>query len=110
MKCPECDLEQPENTAICAGCGLSFEMWRQHNPSADLSKQASPKEMAFPDPEEEDSSGDISSPEAEIATGDASAEPGTSDDRDSSQGPGSGTVETTGDFSSAEKTGLRLSS
>jgi hypothetical protein len=30
MKCPECDLEQPENTAICAGCGLNFAMWRAH--------------------------------------------------------------------------------
>ncbi len=30
MKCPECDLEQPDDTAICSGCGLSFEMWRKH--------------------------------------------------------------------------------
>jgi hypothetical protein len=52
MKCPECDLEQPDSTAICAGCGLSFEMWRQHNPDADLSSTAVPKEMAFAESEE----------------------------------------------------------
>jgi hypothetical protein len=115
MKCPECDLEQPENTSICAGCGLSFEMWRQHNPGADLSTQASPKEMAFPDPEEEGSAIGISSPEKEPPAKKDSAKPASSDDGDSSRGPGSGTVQTTEDFSSKdkptimEKGGFRLS-
>jgi hypothetical protein len=30
MKCPECDTEQPDDTAVCKGCGLNFSMWVAH--------------------------------------------------------------------------------
>lgn len=53
MRCPECDLEQHDNATLCAGCGLSFEMWRKHNPPSAKAKPVPPKEMTFPVPEEE---------------------------------------------------------
>ena len=52
MKCPECDLEQPDDTAICANCGLSFEAWHAHNPAA--VKPAPDSGMTFPVQEEEE--------------------------------------------------------
>ncbi len=53
MKCPECDLEQHDNATLCSGCGLSFEMWRKHNPDLAKRPPVPPKEMAFPASEEE---------------------------------------------------------
>lgn len=64
MRCPECDLEQHDNAALCSGCGLSFAMWRQHNPPAKKAAPDPPKEMTFPVPEEK------SAPQDKAATTD----------------------------------------
>src|SRR5581483_12395062 len=63
MKCPECDLEQPDSTAVCSNCGLSFEVWRQHNP--DFEKKASEPgpEMTFPEAAEEKKEEEVGPPE-----------------------------------------------
>jgi len=54
MKCPECDLEQPDSTVLCAKCGLSFEAWRAMNPEPEHKPRALEQEMTFPvSPEEE---------------------------------------------------------
>ena len=102
MKCPECDLEQPDSAAICAGCGLSFEMWRQANPGVDLSADAPHKEMSFPGPEEETQAPSGDNTPTEKETEEEGAAPGTADHA-SNQGPGSASAGPTEDFPSEDK-------
>lgn len=67
MKCPECDTEQPDDTAVCKGCGLNFSMWVAHTGESlkptvappeepaenPVEEPASPKAEAKSDPEEQ---------------------------------------------------------
>ncbi len=48
MKCPECDLEQPDHTPVCGKCGLNFALWRIHAGETPAAKSV-PEEEPLPD-------------------------------------------------------------
>lgn len=52
MKCPECDLEQPDNTIVCAKCGLDFQVWREANPEPVMAAPTPPPGPEPPSPVE----------------------------------------------------------